>query len=291
MRSCRLSTNLPRTNLKLIFDYGRQALGNRRKDLFLIALTFLVLPQIALLLVWGQASTDAVAIMDSWREKSSLQIIEDVFSSVSTQVFGWTALATILGLVGVLTLARTCVDYFESRPATIGNTSARAVRVLLTKGFGSAFLLALMMPILAVLPLLRAVAISLLVMLPITLVTSPNGGFKTTWDSIFLKYATKTLYGRWPTFINVLTVTGLFLTALFGVGLLLDMASVVDTIMEIDDQILGREIKFSGVKIGFGNLISESLYIIWESTWIALLCPFTAATYHLVTLPQDHVGF
>jgi len=286
-----LSTNLPRTNLKLIFDYGREALGNRRKDLFLIALTFLALPQIALLVVWGQASTDAVAIMDSLREKSSLQIIEDVFSSVSAQVFAWTALATILGLVGVLALARTCVDYFESRPATIGNVSARAARVLLTKGFGSAFLLALMMPILTVLPLLRAVAISLLVMLPITLVTSPNGGFKTTWDSIFLKYATKTPYGRWPTFINVLTVTGLFLTALFGIGLLLDMASVLDTITELNDQILGREIKFSGVKIGLGNLISESLYIIWESTWIALLCPFTAATYHLVTLPQDHVHF
>ena len=156
---------------------------------------------------------------------------------------------------------------------------------------GSLFFFAILLPSLVVVPLIQSVALSMLVMLPVTLVASGNGGLRTTWETIFLKYATTTSFGRWPVFINVLSVTGIFLTALFGVSLLIDQISVLDTIFEMPAGILDKTISIPGIQMNAGLLISGLMNLIWESFAITMIIPFTAAIYHLSTAPSDHVPF
>jgi hypothetical protein len=149
----------------------------------------------------------------------------------------------------------------------------------------------MVLPVLVLMPLLRAVAMSMLVMLPVTLVAGSAGGFKTAWDTLFLKYASKTSFGRWPIFINVLSVTGVFLTVFFVVSIGIEAVSVLDTILGIPAGILGADLSAGGVSINTGQFISTAIGILWESLAIMVIIPFTAATYHLSTVPEGHVDF
>lgn len=86
MRSIRLSTHHTKTNFRQIFEYGAEALGNRRKELILIALVFLVLPQVILAAAWAQASADAVAILGNWTNKAPIDVLEALWLSAADDV-------------------------------------------------------------------------------------------------------------------------------------------------------------------------------------------------------------
>ena len=291
MRSFRLSTKLPKTNLAIIFKYGVEALSNRRKDLLLITFMFIMLPQILAFFMWNMTASEATLSLGSLTQIKLIDQIETFFAAISSRVLGWAIISGGLGVVGILTLARTSVDYFESRPGPVFDVTKRALRVLLTKGPGALLLLILVMPVLVLMPLLRAVAMSMLVMLPVTLVAGAGGGFRTAWDTLFLKYANRTDFGRWPVFINVLSVTGIFLTVFFAVSMGIETLAVLDTIFGIPAGILATDFHVAQFSVNGGRFISAAVGILWESLAIAVIVPFTAATYHLSTVPDGHVDF
>jgi hypothetical protein len=286
-----LSTSHPKTSLTVIFKYGREALQNRRKDLFFISIVFLVAPQLVAFLAWGGASSQAVKALATLEGLSPRLQLEAVYNLISTKVILASLFAGCMGMIGVLALARSCVDYFESRPETLRDVVVRAVRVFLKKGIGCFVLMAMVFPTLVLLPLLRAVAMSMLVMLPVTLVAGPSGGFKTGWDTLFLKYANHSASGRWPVFVTVLSVTGVFLTSLFGVAMLIELIGIADTLVEIPAGLLATTIHLGGISINSGLALSGILGLLWECLAIAVILPFTAAIYHLSTVPVGHVPF
>jgi len=291
MRSTGLSTNVAKTTLRLIFDYGLEALGNRRKELFFIAFIFIFLPQVVFTLAWAEVARVGVQSLSELPAKPPIAIIEGIIDLLSEYVLSAGAAAFLLGLLGVLAMARTSVDYFESRPSGLGSVLARAGRVFLIKGLGTFLFLAMILPVLAILPLLRAIAVSMLLMLPITLVVSHKGGFRTAWDTLFLKYGAVSRFGRWPIFFNVLTFSGIFLTLLFASIMLIDFLKVMDTWLVIPAGILESELQILDYKVGSGEFIAQILTIIWNTIWFAAAMPFAAATYHLSTMPEDHVTF
>lgn len=291
MRSQGLSTNVGRTTLRLIYDYGLEALSNRRKDLFFIAFIFILLPQLGLSLAWAEVARRGVASLDDLSVKSPIAVVEGIINLFSYYILTSGIVSFLLTTLGVLALARTSMDYFESRPSTIGNVLARSSRIFLTKGLGALLFIVILLPILAILPLLRAIALSMLLMLPITLVVSHRGGFKTAWDTLFLKYGASTRFGRWPIFFNVLTFSGIFLTLLFAFIMLIDFAKVIDTWLVIPAGILESEIQISNYKMAWGEMVTQILSLIWDTAWFAVAMPFAAATYHLSTIPEDHVAF
>jgi hypothetical protein len=291
MRSTGLSTNVAKTTLRLIFDYGLEALGNRRKELFFIAFIFIFLPQLVFTLAWAEVARVGVESLQQLPTKPPIAIIEGIIDLISEYVLSAGAGAFLLGFIGVLAMARTSVDYFESRPSGFGSVLARAGRVFLTKGLGTFLFLAMILPVLAILPLLRAIAVSMLLMLPITLVVSHKGGFRTAWDTLFLKYGAVSRFGRWPIFFNVLTFSGIFLTLLFASIMLIDFLKVMDTWLVIPAGLLESELKLLDYKIGSGEFIAQILSMIWNTIWFAIAMPFAAATYHLSTMPEDHVTF
>ena len=286
-----MSTAHAKTTLTEIFKYGYEALQNRRKDLFLISLCFLVVPNLAAAIAWGSAAAVTVPTLASLQSLSPRLQFEAILQIVSNRVLGVTFFATIMGILGVLALARSSVDYFESFPGTFKQVSKRSLRVLLTKGLGCFFLLAMVLPALLLMPLLRAVAMSMLVMLPVTLVTGTQGGFRTGWDTLLLRYANQTKFGRWPTFVNVLSVAGIFLTLFFGVSLIIEYLAVADTVLEIPAGFLASNLQVGAFTLNGGLALSSLLQILWESFALAAIVPFTAAIYHLSTVPAGHVAF
>jgi hypothetical protein len=291
MRSTSLSTHVAKSSLRLIFDYGTQALSNRRKELFFIAFIFLFLPQIALTLVWAETSRTALESLAQLSASSPLAVFETVIQLLSNSLLPVGFLTLLLSLLGILALAQTSVDYFESKPSPIGNVLKRAGKRLLTKGLGTFLFFIVLFPVLAVLPLLRAVALSMLMMLPITLLVSDKGGFRTSWDTLFLKYSGTTRFGRWPIFFNVLSFAGIFLTILFGFIILIDFLKIVDTWLSIPAGLLESEVKIYNYNFGFAEFVAQLMILILNSAWFAVAMPFAAATYHLSTTPEDHVRF
>ena len=290
MRSLGLSTHVAKSTLRLIFNYGYEALTNRRKDLFLIAFIFVFLPQVLLNLAWAESAKLGAEHLQELSTKSTLQVLSDIYESVATRAIATGVLATILGAIGVLALARTSVDYFESRPSLFSNVLKRSLWIFVRKGIGTLIFLLILLPIFAH-PLLRAISISMLVMLPITLVVSQKGGFMTTWDTLFVTYAKNTRLGRLPTFFNVLAFSGLFLTSLFLVSLMIESIQVVDTLLVIPAGILESDLPIFNYKIGFAQFVGQSLSLIWMCIWMTIVIPFAAAAYHLSTAPDDHVTF
>ena len=286
-----MSTSHPKPSLAVIFKYGREALQNRRKDLFFISIVFLVAPQLVVFFAWGSASTQAVKALATLENLSPRLQLEGVFNLISTKVILASLFAGGMGMIGILALARSCVDYFESRPETFRNVVFRAVMVFFKKGIGCLLLIAMVFPTLVLLPLLRAVAMSMLVMLPVTLVAGPSGGFKTGWDTLFLKYANQSASGRWPVFVTVLSVTGVFLTSLFGVSMLIELIGIADTLLELPAGLLATNLHLGGISINSGMALSGFLGLLWECFAIAVILPFTAAIYHLSTVPAGHVPF
>jgi hypothetical protein len=291
MRSTGLSTNVAKTTPRLIFNYGLEALTNRRKELFFIAFIFIFLPQLTLSLAWAEVARVGVESLRELATKPPIVVLEGIIDLLSEYVLSAGIGAFLLGLLGLLALARTSVDYFESRPSSFVDVVARAGRVLLTKGLGTFLFLAVLLPLLAILPLLRAIALSMLLMLPITLVVSHKGGFRTTWDTLFLKYGSLSRFGRWPIFFNVLTFSGIFLTLLFAFIMLIDFLKVIDTWLVIPAGLLEGEVQLFNYKIGWGEFITQILTLVWNTAWFAIAMPFAAATYHLSTMPEDHVNF
>ena len=286
-----MSTTHAKTSLTDIFKYGYEALKNRRKDLFLISLCFLLLPQLAATMAWGTAAASTVWSLQAFQDLSPKLQFQAVLMLFSSKIVISTFFATTMGLLGILALARSSVDYFESFPGTLKQVCLRSVRVLVTKGLGCFLLLAMVLPTLVLMPLLRAVAMSMLVMLPVTLVTGALGGFRTGWDTLFLRYATKTSFGRWPIFVNVLSVAGIFLTLFFGVSLLIEYISIADTLLDIPAGFLGHTLHINGLSINGGIALTNILQVLWECFAITAVIPFTAAIYHLSTVPAGHVPF
>ncbi len=286
-----MSTHLQKPTLARIFNYGAEALGNRRKMLVFIAFYFIFCPQFIVWLVWGRVASGVKTRLLETATLSPLHQAVDVFTGIGSQVLAPVLSAAVFVMIGILALARTSVDYFESRPDGFKNTLMKAARVFLTKGLGAVILLIILMPVLTIMPLLRAVALSMLVMLPVTLVASTSGGFTTTWDTLFLRYASSSRYGRWPVFINVLSVAGLFLTALFGISLLIDSLTMADLWFEVPAGILENDLVLGGLTINWGHFLSDVFNLGWESLAIAVIIPFTAAVFHVSTIPEDHTPF
>ncbi len=291
MRSTGLSTNVTKSPLRLIFSYGLEALGNRRKDLFLIAFIFLLLPDLLLSVTWSHVASLGVDLAKSQSNAPAIQIIENVVSLILSQVFPVGAAAILMGCVGILAIARTSVDYFESRPSSVRDVSVRALRILVTKGLGVFVFLIMIMPIIAVVPLAGTIGISMLLMLPVTLTVTHKGGFRTAWDTLFLRYAEPTPYGRWPIFLNVLFVAGTFLSLLLTFSLIVNFGLVMDVWLEIPAGSLESDVNFLGLKMSLGHFVSLLLKTIFDAFWLAVAIPFTAATLHLSTAPKNHVGF
>jgi len=249
------------------------------------------LPQFIVVFAWGRVASGVQQQLQAAASLSPLQQTVAIFSGTSSQLIMPMFLAMLLVILGILALARTSVDYFESRPQGIVQTIMGAMRTLITKGLGAFLLLVFLLPVLTIMPLLRAVALSMLVMLPVTLVAGATGGFKTTWDTLFLRYATQTKYGRWPVFINVLSIAGVFLTALFGISILIESLPTIDTWFEFPAGLLERDLKFFGLEINWGQFLSQITALIWESLALAIIMPFTAALYQLSTVPEEHTPF
>lgn len=286
-----MSTHVAKSSLSLIFRYGAEALGNRRKDLFFIALVFILIPQFALLIAWAQASDQAVSLLTELSAKPPIVILEKLLNSITGPIATTGTLVFFLGIIGILSLARTCVDYFESRPTSITNVCLRALRVLVTKGLGTLVFFVILLPVLAIMPLVRAIVISMLIMLPVTLVSSPLGGFRTAWDTLFIKYASRTKFGRWPIFINILSFAGIFLTVLFAVTILIEASSIIDIWFGFKAGFLETDVNLFGIKMAAGVFIAKILSLLWNALWVTIMIPFAAAAYHLSTIPHDHVGF
>lgn len=291
MRSTGLSTHVTKSPLRLIFSYGLEALGNRRKDLFLIAFIFLLLPDLILSVTWSHVASVGVDFAKAHSNDPAIKIIESVISLVLSHIFPVGAAAILMTCVGILAIARTSVDYFESRPSSVLDVSLRALRTLATKGLGVFVFLVMITPIIAVVPLAGTIGISMLLMLPVTLTVTHKGGFRTAWDTLFLRYAEPTPYGRWPIFLNVLFVAGTFLSLLLTFSLLVNFALVMDVWFEIPAGSLASDLNLLGLKMSLGHFISLLLKAIFDAFWLSVAIPFTAATLHLSTAPKNHVGF
>lgn len=285
-----MSKNTPKTNLSIIFHYGREALSNRRKDLFLIALMLILGPDLVLFFFWQSSAERTVAMLQSFSSYSPLAQIEALAAQFSSMMVGPLIGMTFIKVLGVLTLARSCVDYFESQPRPVKSANLRALKVLFTKGLGVIAFLLVISPLILAFPFFRALTISLLVMLPVTLVASTHGGFRTAFDTVFLRYARYSPVGRWPVFFNVLSVTGIFLAISFGLSFFIDQLAILDVIYELPAGFLDKTIDAGGVQMNSGLFMSRILSMLWDSLSTVLIIPFTAAIYHLTTAPDDHVS-
>ncbi len=286
-----MSTSHTKTTLSDIFKYGHEALKNRRKDLFLISLYYIFLPQLAAAFALGTAAASTVSALADFQNLTPFLQFQSILVLFSNRIVISGLFAGAMGLLGILALARSSVDYFESYPGTLREVSLRSLRILLRKGLGSLFFFAILLPSLVVVPLIQSVALSMLVMLPVTLVTGSQGGFRTGWDTLFLRYANKTNFGRWPIFVNVLSVAGVFLTLYFGVSILIDHIAVADTLLEIPAGFLANTVHFGGLAVNGGHGLTWLLQIFWQCFAISTIIPFTAAIYHLSTVPEGHVSF
>jgi hypothetical protein len=291
MRSFRLSTKLQRVQLSVITNYGREACGNRRKDLFLIALFLLVLPDLLDLLTWQQASAKTVLAFKGMGDLAPMAQMEALASFVSSQVTMPIIVLNIVKILGILMLARTSVDYFESRPSPLKTVATRSLRTLLTKGLGTLVFLIIAVPATSIVPFLFVITMSLLVMLPVTLISSSHGGFKTSKDTLFLNYAAGMPGGKMPVFMNILPVTGFFITAMIGVTFLLDQIPVLDVILEIPAGFFSHEVHLFGSAMNLARLCADILIIFWQALCVSVAMPFTAAIYHLTTAPEGHEDF
>lgn len=292
MRSILLSTKLQRVQLSDILSYGKEALANRRKDLFLIALFFVFLPDILDLVAWQVTASTAVSALAETPGKTPLELLEHLVSR------GLSTLAlpnVILGVIkawGILMLARTSVDYFESRPEPLSSVALRSLIVLFRKGLGALLVLLLVIPVTSIIPFVAVITLSMLVMLPVTLVTGTKGGIRTTIDTIFLNYTTPArVGGKVPAFMNILTVAGFFLTILLGIGFLIDQLPQIDLLMQIPAGFFAKDIEIFGQTINASQLLSNFLNVTWQTLGLIVMLPFTAAMYHLQTVPEGHKDF
>lgn len=291
MRSFRLSTKVQRVQMSVITNYGREACGNRRKELFLIALFFLAVPDLLDLLSWQRTSFKVVSAFKEMSGIAPMAQIEALAALVNTQETLPLLVLNIIKVIGILMLARTSVDYFESRPGPLKTVASRSIRTLLTKGFGCLLFLIFAIPMTSLVPFLFVITMSLLVMLPVTLVSSSHGGFRTSMDTLFLNYTARTAGGKMPAFMNIIPVTGFFLTAMLGVTFLLDQIPVLDVFLEIPAGFFAQEINIFGYPINAARFCADVLIIIWQAFIVATAIPFTAAIFHLTTAPDGHEDF
>jgi hypothetical protein len=291
MRSNRLSTRLQRIQLSEILKYGRETITNRRKDLFLIGLLFLVIPDLAQLLAWQEASSKTDKALAALASRPPLEQIEELASLVTSILALPMLTVLILKAVGVLMLARTSVDYFESRPSPFSSIIGRSMRVLITKGFGVLAFLLIVLPLTSLIPFLFVITISLLVMLPVTLVSSQHGGLKTSMDTLFINYSTTAKGGKSAVFMTILPITGFFLTLMLGVSFLLDQIHMLDVIIERPAGFLTYTTTIFGYTMNMANFITHLVSIIWQASALVIIIPFTAAIYHLSTIPEGHKEF
>ena len=286
-----MSTRLQRVQLSVITNYGREALGNRRKELFLIALFLLVIPDLLDLFIWQKASTLTVQAFKGMSHLAPLAQIEALASVTSSQVTLPIIIISLVKVLGVLMLARTTVDYFESRPSPLRSVASRSARTLLTKGIGALIFMMIAVPLTSVIPFLFVITMSLLVMLPVTLVSSSHGGFRTSMDTLFLKYAATARGGKMAIFMNILPVTGFFLTTMIGMTFLLNQVPVLDVLLEIPAGFFAKDISFLEGSINAARFLADVLIIFWQALSLAVVIPFTGAIYHLTTAPEDHEEF
>lgn len=287
-----MSTRLQRVQLTDIWSYGREALTNRRKELFFIALFFALVPELLDLFIWQSASLKAVLGLTEVAGRSPIEQIEHLLSVGLSVIALPTILLGLVKALGILMLARTCIDYFESSPKPFGSVVARSFKVLLTKGLGVILALVIIMPVTSVIPFLAVLTLSLLVMLPVTMVTSTKGGLKTTFDTLFLNYTTAArVGGKLPIFMNIVTVAGFFLTLLLGIEFLLEQIPEMDVLMETPSRFFDQDINILGYQMNAALFLSKVLDAFWQVTATTIMIPFTAAIYHLTTAPEGHQDF
>jgi hypothetical protein len=291
MRSSQLSRHHPKASLQQIFSYGLEALTNRRKNLFLLSFWFIFLPQLMAVYAFLLTATSIEKAIADTSSLAPLDQFMSLFNGIGQRILLPSLVAGGLFFVGMLSLARTSVDYFESKPESIPSAIMRSMRVLLTKGLGAGLMLIIITPALTLMPLLRAIGISMLLMLPVTLVASSSGGFKSTWDTLWLRYTSPTAFGRWPVFVNVLSVTGLFISLFFLGGFLIEKIPVLDTIMGTSAGFLEKNVAVLGGVMNAGWLIAAMTGLIWEAGLLAVMMPFLASVYHLTTTPEGHTPF
>jgi hypothetical protein len=257
----------------------------------LLSFLFVLLPQAVALTAWFFASSNVVRQIELTGHLPPIDQFMSLFTLIGESVLFPSMLATLLFIVGVLSLARTSVDYFESKPESIKSTILRSVRVLLFKGLGVMLMLLILLPALSVMPILRAIGMSMLVMLPITLVAGTAGGFKTTWDTLWLKYTSPTSLGRWPVFVNVLSITGTVISLFFIGGILIEAIPVLDIKFGLSSALFEKDVFFFGRKMNLMWFVASTVGLIWETGLIAVIMPFLASLHHLTTAPDGHTPF
>lgn len=287
-----MSTRLQNVQLTDIWSYGREAFANRRKELFLIALFFLVLPEAMDLFVWNLAATKTVLALSEPLSRAPIDQLEYLFSVAASMIAPPAIALGLLKTIGVLMLARTSIDYFESQPRPLGSVAFRSISVLIKKGLGTLLALAVILPITSLIPFVAVITLSLLVMLPVTMVTSSKGGFRTSFDTLFLNYTTAArVGGKLPIFMNIVTVAGFFLTLTLGIEFLIELSPELDLLLQTPSGFFGQDINFFGIEMNAAKFIANCLNILWESSATAMIIPFTAAIYHLTTAPEGHQDF
>lgn len=274
-----LKAQLPRQGILLVFHYGKECLMNRYKLLLTLAFMFVLLPQLLAFFVESRGVHGYVEairlgalsegnVLEAWLNLSAQHLQSGLWAS-----FG----CFLLGVLGVLALARASADYFEQRPSTISSTTKEASKALLFKGFGALVMLILILIPTSVLAILRVIVMCLLVMLPLELVAGPRGGLRSVWDTVFLNYANTNPRGKWPVFSNMMTVGGMALSLLFLIQLGFVYFLDLDIYLAVTSSWWTNTNSFLGITAAKNQLLAQVLQIILRTLLVAAVFPFVAA--------------
>jgi hypothetical protein len=263
---------------------GYHALQNKKFNLLKVAFWCIFLPQFLFVLCINSASQNAVKNLVKSNNSDKLQLFFSVFEQLSSSFAIPFTVTTITCFIGVLMMARISHNYFLSRQESNFQTLKISGFILAKKGLGTFTMLALLLPILTLIPMIRAITMSLLFMLPMILICESKGGFKTVWNTIFLRYALPQ-QPKWHIFINVLTISGLLLSFYLGLNVVIEWIPTADLLFDFDQSIFERSINFGPLSLNSGIFVSQLLSLSLESITIAATIPFTAAIYQHVTHP------
>ena len=270
----------PRSSLITIFHYGREALLNRWKMILKCSFLLIFIPRFLAFFVFSsgaQSFADAV-------ERGALShgnLIDGITALSSANLerpLLLTFVALILTLIGALALAHMSWDYFEQNPSSFKNAFSRGSKTLLRKGFGAFVMLAVILVFSSPLTILRVVVLCLLVMLPMELAAGHQGGVKSVWNTIFLKYSARTALGRWPRFSNMMTLGGTALSIAFLLQLGLAYLGDIDVFVGIAAGRWHEPVHlWGGGTVSFAYLLQHILELLFDAALLGVTMPFIAA--------------
>lgn len=273
-----------RSHLAAIFHYGREALLNRWKMLAMCSFLLIFLPRFVAFFAFSSgAQSFARATEEGALSRGNLIDEMTALSSATLEKpLVLYLMSLVLTVIGVFALAHMSWDYFEQNPSTFKNAVTRSFKTFLRKGLSAFVAVAFILFFSSPLTILRVVVLCLLVMLPVELVAGHQGGMKSVWHALFLKYSARTPLGRWPIFSNMMTVGGTVLSLAFLVQLGLAYLSDIDVFVGMAAGKWHDQIHlWGGGTVSFAFLVQHILELIFDALILGASMPFIAALRYL----------